>query len=176
MTLIPDGGRSYLSKFYDDNWMLEYGFLDRRAPSPSVGELLAVKRDEQGLPDFVVCRTEQTLAEAIDLMQRYSISQLAVVRRSPPASLDDVVGSLNERGLLERVFRDADALQQPVAASMGPPLEAVDVDDSVDRVFNDLAGSAAAVVVTRDGVPEGVLTRSDLLEYLAHHPDDSGHR
>ena len=58
---------------------------------------------------------------------------------------------------------------------MGPPLEAVDVDDSVDRVFNDLAGSAAAVVVTRGGVPEGVLTRSDLLEYLAHHPDGSRH-
>jgi predicted transcriptional regulator len=52
----------------------------------------------------------------------------------------------------------------------------VDVDESVDRVFDDLAGSAAAVVVARDGVPEGVLTRSDLLEYLAHHPDGSGHR
>jgi cystathionine beta-synthase len=176
VTLIPDGGRSYLSKFYDDNWMIEYGFLDRKAHAASVGELLAVKRAEQGLPDFVVCETEQTLAEAIDVMQRYSISQLAVVRQTPPASLEDVVGSLNERGLLERVFRDPGALTQSVAASMGPPLEAVDVDDPVDRVFDDLAGSAAAVVVTRDGVPEGVLTRSDLLEYLAHHPDGSGHR
>ena len=100
---------------------------------------------------------------------------LAVVRQSPPSSLEDVVGSLNERGLLERVFRDPGALQQPVAASMGRPLEAVDVDDSVERVFSDLAGSAAAVVVTRDGTPEGVLTRSDLLEYLAHHPDGSAH-
>jgi cystathionine beta-synthase len=176
LTIIPDGGRSYLSKFYDDNWMLEYGFLDRKAPSATVGELVAVKRAEQGLPDFVVCETDQPLAEAIDLMQRYSISQLAVVQASPPRTLEDVVGSLNERALLERVFRDPGALQQPVSASMGPPLEAVDVDDSVERVFSDLAGGAAAVVVTRDGTPEGVLTRSDLLEYLAHHPDGSQHR
>jgi cystathionine beta-synthase len=98
------------------------------------------------------------------------------VRKSPPASLADVVGSLNERGLLERVFRDPGALSQSVAASMGEPLKAVDVDDSVDRVFSDLSGGAAAVVVAREGVPEGVLTRSDLLEYLAHHPDGSSHR
>src|SRR5258708_6226507 len=131
VTLIPDSGRAYLSKFYDDNWMLEYGFLERRAPSPTVGELLSVKRAEQGLPDFVVCETGQTLAEAIDLMQRYSISQLAVVEASPPRSLADVVGSLNERGLLERVFRDPAALQQTVAASMGDPLQSVDVGESV---------------------------------------------
>jgi len=176
VTIVPDGGRAYLSKFYDDNWMREYGFLERGGPAPTVGELLAVKRAEQGLPDFVVCETGQTLAEAIDLMQRYSISQLAVVSASPPRSLDDVVGSLNERGLLERVFRDPAALQQTVADSMGPPLQAVDVDESVERVFDDLSGSAAAVVVAREGVPEGVLTRSDLLEYLAHHREGAAHR
>jgi cystathionine beta-synthase len=175
VTIVPDSGRSYLSKFYDDNYMREYGFLERPA-APTVGELLTVKRAEQGLPDFVVCGTEQPLSEAIDLMQRYSISQLAVVRTSPPTSLEDVVGSLNERGLLERVFQDPAALQQPVSASMGAPLEAVDVDEPVERVYADLAGGAAAVVVARDGVPEGVLTRSDLLEYLAHHPDGSAHR
>ena len=176
VTIVPDGGRAYLSKFYDDNWMREYGFLERGGPAPTVGELLAVKRAEQGLPDFVVCETGQTLAEAIDLMQRYSISQLAVVSASPPRSLDDVVGSLNERGLLERVFRDPAALQQTGADSMGPPLQAVDVDESVERVFDDLSGSAAAVVVAREGVPEGVLTRSDLLEYLAHHREGAAHR
>jgi cystathionine beta-synthase len=101
-------------------------------------------------------------------MQRYGISQLPVVRRRPAESNADVIGSLNERGLLDRVFRNPDALEEDVAAAMGPPLPAVAETDSVDQVFADLAGGGAAVVVVREGRPAAVLTRSDLLEYLAH--------
>jgi cystathionine beta-synthase len=79
-----------------------------------------------------------------------------------------VIGSLNERGLLDRVFRNPDALEEDVAAAMGPPLPAVAETDSVDEVFADLTGGGAAVVVVREGRPAAVLTRSDLLEYLAH--------
>jgi len=101
-------------------------------------------------------------------MQRYGISQLPVVRHAPVESLADVIGSLNERTLLDRVFRNPDALGEDVAAAMQPPLGAVDMLDSVDEVFADLRERNQAVVVAREGRPEAVLTRSDLLEYLAH--------
>jgi cystathionine beta-synthase len=169
LATIPDGGRGYLSKIFDDNWMLEHGFLERRSSLPTIAEVLAFKHTLDGqLPDLVVCEAHQKVGEAIELMQRYGISQLPVVRRGAAESLADVIGSLNERGLLDRIFRNPDALGEDVAAAMGPPLPAVDATDSVDGVFADLAEGGAAVVVIRDGRPTAVLTRSDLLEYLAH--------
>ncbi len=168
LTTIPDGGRGYLSKIFDDNWMLEHGFLERRGPAPTIAEVLSYKARNGGLPDLVVCDSHEKVGAAIELMQRYGISQLPVVRHDPVESLADVIGSLNERGLLDRVFRDPDSLGEDVAATMGPPLPAVDAGDSLDEVFADLTGGGAAVVVVRSGVPLAVLTRSDLLEYLAH--------
>jgi cystathionine beta-synthase len=108
------------------------------------------------------------VGEAIDLMQRYSISQLPVVRTIPAESLSDVVGSLQERGLLDRVFKNPDALNEGVAQAMQPPLHVIDASESIDRVFADLTAGSPAVVVARGGRPAGMLTRSDLLEYLAH--------
>jgi cystathionine beta-synthase len=169
VTLIPDSGRGYLSKFYDDNWMLEYGFLERRAPAPTIEEVLAYKRGEGEFPDLVLVETHQKVGEAIELMHRYSISQIPVARHEPAESLADLVGSIHERGLLERVFRNPDALHEDVAAAMEPPLPAVEARESVDTVFADLSdGTASAVVVARAGRPAGVLSRADLLEYLAH--------
>jgi cystathionine beta-synthase len=168
LTTIPDGGRGYLSKLYDDNWMLEHGFLERHGAPDTVEAVLAFKHAENGVPDLVVCESHQKLGVAIELMQRYGISQLPVVRHAPAETLADVIGSLNERLLLDRVFRNPDALGEDVAAAMQPPLAAVDLGDTVDQVFSDLRGQSQAVVVARDGRPEAVLTRSDLLEYLAH--------
>ena len=170
VTLIPDGGRAYLSKFYDDNWMLEYGFLERRAPAPTVAEVLRAKHaEEPGVPAFVTIESHQKVGQAIDLMQRYSISQLPVVRHEPVESLADIVGSLQERGLLDRIFRNPDSLNEDVAAAMQPPLAAVDANETVDTVFSALTDGSPAVVVASAGRPTGMLTRSDLLEYLAHH-------
>jgi cystathionine beta-synthase len=172
VTLIPDGGRAYLSKFYDDNWMLEYGFLERRAPVPTVAEVLRAKHaEEPELPELVTIESHQKVGQAIDLMQRYSISQLPVVRHEPAESLTDIVGSLQERGLLDRIFKNPDALNEDVAAAMQPPLAAVDSGETVDTVFSALTNGSPAVVVASAGRPAGMLTRSDLLEYLAHHRD-----
>jgi cystathionine beta-synthase len=168
LTTIPDGGRGYLSKLFDDNWMLEHGFLERKGAPDTVEQVLAFKHAENGVPDLVVCEAHQKLGVAIELMQRYGISQLPVVRKAPADSLADVIGSLNERVLLDRIFKNPDALGEDVAAAMQPPLGAVDLKDSVDQVFSDLQDQRQGVVVTRGGKPEAVLTRSDLLEYLTH--------
>jgi cystathionine beta-synthase len=119
------------------------------------------------VPDLVTIGSHEKVAAAIDAMQRYGISQLLVVREEPVDSLADVVGSLHERELLDRVFRNPDALNEDVAVAMQPPLPAVEADASVDQVYEGLSGGSGAVVVVSDARPAGILTRSDLLEFLA---------
>ena len=168
LMLFPDSGRSYLSKFYDDNWMIQYGFLERTTPPPAVEEVLRFRRAGHDVPDLVTVSSHEKVGAAIETMQRYGISQLPVVRHEVVDSLADVVGSLQERALLERVFRDPDALNEDVAVAMQPPLPAVDADASLDEVYEGLSGpNGAVVVVASGGRPSGVLTRSDLLEFLA---------
>jgi cystathionine beta-synthase len=101
-------------------------------------------------------------------MNKYSISQLPVVRDGDVESLADVIGSLQDRDLLDRIFRNPDALHEDVASAMQPPLTAVETDQTLDEVFATLTGRTNAVVIASKGKPVGVLTRSDLLDYLAH--------
>jgi len=167
LTILPDSGRSYLSKFLDDNWMIEHGFLDRGAPAPRVRDLLRTKQEET--PALVTVSSHQKVAEAISLMERYSISQLPVVRNGDGdvESLADVIGSLQDRALLDLVFKNADALHEDVAVAMQGPLTAVDADAAVDEIVTALTGGTNAVVVADNGRPVGVVTRSDVLDYLA---------
>jgi cystathionine beta-synthase len=166
LMLVPDSGRNYLSKFYDDNWMLEHGFLERHAPLPTVEEVLRAKHGGD-LPALVTIAAHQKVGEGIDTMQRYGISQLPVVRDGQCESLADVIGSLQDRALLERVFTHPDVLHEDVANAMQPPLGAIESSATLDEVFATLTGGTNAVVVAHEGKPVGVLTRSDLLEFLA---------
>jgi cystathionine beta-synthase len=166
LTILPDSGRSYLSKFLDDNWMIEHGFLERSAPAPTVRELLRAKGGET--PALLTISAHQKVAEAIAVMEQYSISQLPVVRDGEVSSLSDVIGSLQDRALLDLVFKNADALHEDVAVAMQGPLTTIDADESVDEIVTALTGGVNAVVVADAGKPIGVVTRSDLLEYLAH--------
>jgi len=167
LAMLPDSGRSYMSKFYDDNWMLEHGFVERAAAAPTVGELLHAKHGGD-LPALVTIAAHAKVGEGIDTMQRYGISQLPVVRDGACESLADVIGSLQDRALLERVFTNPDVLHEDVATAMQPPLAAVESSATLDDVFATLTGGGNAVVVASEGRPVGVLTRSDVLEYLAH--------
>src|SRR6516165_5934069 len=167
LALIPDSGRSYMSKFYDDNWMLEHGFVERATALPTVDELLRAKHGGE-MPELVTISARAKVGEGIDTMQRYGISQLPVVRDGECESLADMIGSLQDRALLERVFGNPDSVHEDVAAAMQPPLAAVDATDTLDEVFATLTGGMNAVVVAREGKPVGVLTRSDLLDFLAH--------
>jgi cystathionine beta-synthase len=166
LTVLPDSGRSYLSKFLDDNWMIEHGFLERTAPTPTVRELLRAKAGET--PRLITIAAHQKVAEAIDVMERYSISQLPVVRDGDFETLADVIGSLQDRALLDLVFKNADALHEDVAVAMQGPLQAIEADATVDEIVTALTGGTNAVVVAENGRPVGVVTRSDLLDYFAH--------
>jgi cystathionine beta-synthase len=163
VVLFPDTGRNYLSKLYSDTWMLQYGFLDR-PEAARVGEVLEAK--DAAIPSLVSIGAHEKVRQAIDRLQEHGISQAPVVREET----DDVtafVGSIQERGLLDRLFRDPDALQADVAEVMGPPMPMVQEDDPVEVAFASLQ-QGPAVLVARNGHVLGVVTRSDLLEFLAH--------
>jgi cystathionine beta-synthase len=105
---------------------------------------------------------------AIDLLQQYGISQLPVAKSDQPADLSEIVGSIQERSLLDKVFRDGDAINRDVVEVMDPPLPVVQSSSGVEEMFADLSRGAEAIVVSEGSRPVGILTRADLLEFLAH--------
>ena len=163
VVLFPDTGRNYLSKLYSDTWMLQYGFQER-PEVVRVEEVLASK--PSGLPPLVTIGAHEKVRQAIDRLQEHGISQAPVVREDT-TDVTAFVGSIQERGLLDRIFRDPDALQSDVAEVMGPPHPMVEVEDPVEVAFESLQ-SSPAVLVAKGGHVLGVLTRTDLLEFLAH--------
>jgi cystathionine beta-synthase len=163
VVLFPDTGRNYLSKLYSDTWMLQYGFQER-PEVVRVEEVLASK--PAGLPALITIGAHEKVRQAIDRLQEHGISQAPVVREEA-TDVTAFVGSIQERGLLDRIFRDPDALQSDVAEVMGPPHPMVEVEDPVEVAFASLQGSPA-VLVAKGGHVLGVLTRADLLEFLAH--------
>jgi cystathionine beta-synthase len=171
LAVLPDGGRPYLSKIFDDDWMQDHGFLERPGAAATVAELLRAKREEEpDVPQFVAVTLDQPIGEAIELLQRYGISQMPVVGgdNGETGRLGDIVGSVRERELLDRVFRDGvEALSVAVREAMAPPLAVIGVERRLEDIYGDLQAQPAVVVA--DGpMTLGVLTRTDLLEFLAH--------
>jgi cystathionine beta-synthase len=163
VVLLPDSGRQYLTKLYSDAWMRQYGMLG--GPEVvSVEQVLAAKGAE--LPALITVRAHDKVRQAVDLLQEHGISQAPVVREES-TEVSQFVGSIRDRELLERVFRDPDALQADVAEVMAPPIPAVEWDAPIEAAFTELE-RAPAVLVAKDGQALGVLTRADLLDFLAH--------
>ena len=172
VVVLPDSGKNYLSKLYNDSWMLEHGFVEGPGRRSRIGELLAAKQRQSGdVPDLVAVSAHEKVGKAIDLLQSYGISQVPVVRNEKPTDLSDIVGSIHERSLLDRVFRDHTAIERDVIEVMDPPLPVVRSAAGVEEMFEDLSRGAEAIVVADGSRPAGVLTRADLLEFLAHQQD-----
>jgi cystathionine beta-synthase len=168
VVLLPDSGKSYLSKLYNESWMMEHGFTDRPGTSARIGEVTAEKsRLDPQIPDLVVVPSHEKVGRAIDLLQAYGISQVPVAKTEKPESVSEIVGSINERTLLDRVFRDRDAIDRDVAEVMDAPLPVVKSSAGVDEMFADLSRGAEAIVVAEGDKPVAVLSRADLLEFLA---------
>ena len=173
VVLLPDSGRGYLSKLYDDTWMSEHGFVEHTSGAGTAGDVLAAKREEEPLPALVHCHPLETVSEAIALLKEFGVSQMPVFHQDvhDNPSEDDLVGSIRENALLDAALRDSEVMGRPVVEVMQPPLPIVGSEDPVDRVGASLASGNPAVVVCEEGRPVGVLTRADLLTFLAHHED-----
>ena len=163
VVLLPDSGRGYLTKVFNDEWMGQYGFL---APgeSKTVGEVLRGKSGQ--LPDLVHTHPGETIAEAVHILQEYGVSQMPVVRAEPPIVAAEVAGSVSEKTLLDALFAGEAKLSDQVEKHMSPPLPTIgSTSPASDAV--PLLETADAVLVQEDGKPVGVLTRQDLLAFLA---------
>ena len=161
--ILPDGGRSYLSKIFNDTWMTQYGFLER-ASSQTVGDVLRSKQDSNDTPPLVTVSTQDKVRDAVALLHDHGVSQLPVVSAHDASAM---AGSIAERGLLKHVIEDPSLLGAAVADVMEPPFPAVSAGDLVQEAVELLAGERSAVLVTIDGRATGILTRADLLEALA---------
>jgi cystathionine beta-synthase len=166
VVLLPDSGRSYLSKMYNDQWMQDNGFLERLPATLRVADLLHSRH--RPLPELVAVDPTETVGRAIDMLQEFGISQMPVAHWTNGHSIADIVGSIQEKSLLARVFRDPDMVESPVAEIMDGPLDTVDVREAIEAIIGPLLGDDAALIATQDATPVGVITRSDLLEYIAH--------
>ena len=162
---IPDSGRGYLSKIYNDAWMADYGFL--QAAGTTVGDLLAAR--DPDLPTLVHTHPDETVRQAIAILREYGVSQMPVVKHEPPVVLAEVVGGVSERDLMDSVFTDAAMLDRPVRDVMGEPLPTIGAGEQVHVAVRRLESAPALVVLDR-GHPVGVITRSDVLATLAAGP------
>jgi cystathionine beta-synthase len=167
VVLLPDSGRGYLSKFLDDTWLVEHGFVDHATGSGSVADVLTSKGED--LPPLVHLHPGEPVAAAISLLKEYGVSQMPVFRDGvhDDATAEDILGSVRENALLDAALRDPEVMGKPVIEVMQPPLPVASTDDDLDHVFASLASGSPAVVVADRGRAVGVLTRADLLAHLA---------
>ena len=161
VVLLPDSGRGYLTKVFNDEWLARYGFATPQdAADETVGEVLRGKSGQ--LPDLVHTHPTETIAEAVQILQEYGVSQMPVVRAEPPVVAAEVAGSVDERSLLEALFPGTATLTDPVEQHMPPPLPPIGSNEPVSAAVAALTG-VDALLVHEHGKPIGVVTRQDLL-------------
>jgi cystathionine beta-synthase len=168
VVLLPDGGRGYLSKIFNDAWMSSYGFLrtrlDGSIEQPTVGDVLRGKSGQ--LPDLVHTHPSETVRDAIGILREYGVSQMPVVGAEPPVMAGEVAGSVSERELLSAVFEGRANLADAVGMHMSPPLAIIGAGEQVSALAKMLR-DLDAVMVVEEGKPVGVITRYDLLGFLS---------
>ncbi len=174
VVLLPDSGRSYLSKVYNDEWMRANGLMATTGAATRIEALLADAHHAGDRPAVIVARTTERVGDAIATLQAYGISQLPVSEEPEGDDVVGLVGSISEKGLLDRAYRDPSVVERTVGELMDPPLPLVEASATLDEAFALLSGSASALVAVRGERPAGVVTKLDILEYLAHHAEGGG--
>jgi cystathionine beta-synthase len=162
VVLLPDGGRGYLGKVFNDAWMAGYGFLPP-AQGTTVGDVL--RRKDGSIPALVHAHPNETVADAVHYLREFAVSQMPVVRAEPPVMAAEVAGSVVERDLLDALFTGRAQLLDRLERHMSPPLPTLGANEPLDTAMSAFADADAALVLV-DGKPAGVVTRSDVLAFL----------
>ncbi len=162
VVLLPDGGRGYLGKVFNDRWMAGYGFLPP-AQGSTVGDVL--RRKDGTMPDLVHAHPNETVADAVHYLREFHVSQMPVVRAEPPVMAAEVTGAVVERDLLDALFTGRAQLSDRLDKHMSQPLPTIGAGEPLDTAMSAFAGADAALVLV-DGKPAGVVTRSDVLAFL----------
>src|SRR6202171_5690936 len=163
VVILPDTGRNNLSKIYSDEWMRQNGFFER-LPRQLVHDVVARERE---MPELITVSSKEKVGRAIDLLQEHGISQMPVTEDGGGPG-KRLVGSIQERSLLDRVYRDPGLIDTTVGAAMDGPFPTIAAGAHVDEAFSTLLAGATALVVMDAERPVGIITRLDLLEFMAH--------
>ena len=163
VVLLPDGGRGYLGKVFNDAWMASYGFLPP-VQGATVGDVL--RRKDGSIPDLVHAHPNETVGDAVHYLREFNVSQMPVVRAEPPVMAAEVIGAVVERDLLDALFTGRAQLSDRLENHMSAPLPTIGAGEALDTAMTALAAADAAMVQV-DGKPAGVVTRSDVLAFLS---------
>ncbi len=154
--LLPDHGDRYLSRFWNDEWMMDKGFVD-----PSTLRVADVLRQKPSGPaGLVSVSPEDMVRAALETMRSKDVSQVPVLEGSRS------VGSLEDGPMMTRVLEDSTLLHQKVGRVMGPPFPVVGANDPLEEALRPLARRQSAVLVMDDGSITGILTRFDFLKFI----------
>jgi len=167
VVVLPDGGRSYLSKLYNDEWMGAHGLLAPAASFAQVSDVLRGLHGRRDLPPLVVVRTTDLIADAIATLEEHGISQAPVSEDPEGVEVAGLVGSISEKGLLDRVYRDPSVVERTIGEIMDAPLPLVDGAATVGEAIAALVDGVPAVIATASDEAAGIVTRTDLLRHLA---------
>jgi cystathionine beta-synthase len=156
--MLPDSGFRYLSKTYNDEWMRNHGFLESK-PDVTVDEVLKMRPQDQSV---IAMGPEDAVGDAIERMTERGISQMPIIENG------EVVGSLTETRILNRLIEQPDAREEPVRSIMGDPLPVVPRSLHLEHLSGYLERDAGAVLVDTDQHANyAVITKSDLISALA---------
>jgi cystathionine beta-synthase len=158
VVLLPDNGRGYLSKIFNDEWMRANGFLSEEGRGATVGDVLRAKG---ALPQLITLAPNDPVKRGIELMREFQISQIPVVEGG------EMVGSINEVAVMQLIYDHADVAHQAVKDVMARPFPVLDELDEVEKAYKELSLGHGAVVVALKGAPVGVLTKMDIISYLS---------
>ncbi len=164
VVLLPDGGRGYLTKVFNDSWMASHGFLPPDASGTTMGQVLRGK--DGSLPALVHTHPNETVGEVVAILREYNISQMPVVNAEPPVMAAEVLGAVNERDVLDALFAGTASLSDRIGTHMSPALPTIGAGETVAAGMAALA-EVNGVLVLESGKPAGVVTRQDILAFLA---------
>jgi cystathionine beta-synthase len=164
VVLLPDSGRGYLSKIFNDDWMADYGFLTETSEEPTIAQVFS--RKGTGLPELVHVHPHETVGQAVDTLREYGVSQMPVVKEEPPVMAAEVIGSIVERDLLQALYTGRAQLTDPLEKHMSARLPQVGSGETIRALMTALEKADAAIVLV-EGKPRGVVSRQDLLAFLA---------
>ncbi len=165
VVLFPDSGRSYLSKIYNDEWMRQNGFLERFALGATVRDVV---HERTGTPELICVAKNESVRAAIDKMQQFGISQIPVTANGDAKRVGDIVGSVQEKTMLDRVFREPALVDEKVERVMEAPFPVVQATDDIELLYTELSAGAPALLAAADDRPISIITKADLLEFVAH--------
>ena len=163
VVLLPDGGRGYLGKIFNESWMQSYGFATS-AGGATIAD--ALRGDAAELPELTHVRSTATVQDAIQLMTTRGITHLPVLSAAPPVVMGELVGIVDERTLIDQVFTGRAKLTDSILDFLGTPLSLIGAQESVEAARVALVDHDA-LLATADGKPVGVVTRHDLLAFVS---------